>query len=461
MKILVVDDESAARYGTVKALRGEGRIVLEAENGRQALQQIRDHAPDLIFLDLTMPVLDGMGVLEELQSCPADSMPEIIVVTANDSVDRAVECIRRGAADFLTKPYDVDHIRSIVRRSEERFRLQQKVACLQDQIESGIRFGSMLGASGPMQRLFRHIDKAASVHLPVLIRGESGTGKELIARELHQRSSRLENPFVAVNAAAIAESLIESELFGHVKGAFTGADRHREGVFRQATGGTLFLDEIGDMPASVQTRLLRVLQEGVVQPVGSEECIAVDVRIISATHQDLEQAIIHSTFRQDLFFRLKGIELHAPPLRNRQEDILLLANEFLQEASTERVCDAPQEPLKFSKAAVTTLMNHNWPGNVRELEQMMRSAAAMTEGPVIGPAELGLVPTRQADQARGFDPYLDLPLTEARNQLVEDFERQMVIRAVDLEDGNVSAAARRLGIHRQSLQQKMKQLGLR
>ena len=461
MKILIVEDEPAARYGTVKALRAKDRILLEAENGRQALQLIREQAPDLVFLDLTMPVLDGMGVLEELQSRPIDSMPEIIVVTANDSVDRAVECIRRGAADFLTKPYDIDHVRSIARRSEERCRLQQKVASLQDQVESGIRFGSMLGASGPMQRLFRNIDKAASVNLPVLIRGESGTGKELIAQELHQRSRRGTSPFVAVNAAAIAESLIESELFGHVKGAFTGADRHREGVFRQADGGTLFLDEIGDMPAAVQTRLLRVLQEGVVQPVGSEEGIAVDVRVISATHQNLEEAISHGTFRQDLYFRLKGIELHAPALRNRQEDILLLANEFLQEASSERICGDAPEPLKFSKAAVTALMNHNWPGNVRELEQMMRSAAAMTEGALIGPAELGLVPARRADLSMEFDQYLDLPLTEARSQLLEDIERVMIIRAVDLEAGNVSAAARRLGIHRQSLQQKMKQLGLR
>ncbi len=461
MKILVIDDESAARYGMVKALRGDDRVLLEAEDGRQALEQIHDQNPDLIFLDLNMPVLDGLGVLQTLQATPAGSLPEIIIVTANDSVDRAVECIRRGASDFLTKPYEVDHLRSIARRSEERFRLQQKVVGLQDQVASGIRFGTMLGASPQMQRLFRQIDKAAAVVLPVLIRGESGTGKELIAQELHQRSDRSGGPFIAVNTAAIAESLIESELFGHVQGAFTGADRAREGVFRQANNGILFLDEIGDMPATVQTRLLRVLQEGVVQPVGSEECISVDVRIISATHQNLEQAIDLGAFRQDLYFRLKGIELHAPPLRSRQEDILLLANEFLQTSGADVRDDRSPESFEFSRTAITSLMNHNWPGNVRELEQMIRSATAMAEENVIGPSDLGLKPVMPAKLADRFDRYLDLSLKAGRSLLVEDFERATITRAIELEHGNVSAAARRLGIHRQSLQQKIKQLGLR
>ncbi len=339
--------------------------------------------------------------------------------------------------------------------------MQQKVAGLQDQVESGIRFGTLLGASLPMQRLFRQVDKAAAVHLPVLIRGESGTGKELIAQELHERSDRSAKPFVAVNTAAIAQSLIESELFGHVKGAFTGADQARSGVFRQADEGTLFLDEIGDMPTPVQTRLLRVLQEGIVQPVGSEECVAVDVRIISATHQDLEQAIEDSGFRQDLYFRLKGIELQAPPLRARQEDILLLASQFLQEVASPACQTKHQNPLEFSKDAVVALMSHHWPGNVRELQQSIRSAAAMADGHILKPGDLGLARSSSADHSTGFESYFDLPLTDGRHQLVEDYERAMIQRAVELEKDNVSAAARRLGIHRQSLQQKMKQLGLR
>ncbi|MGN6544270.1 MAG: sigma-54-dependent transcriptional regulator, partial [Aureliella sp.] len=321
MRILIVEDEAAARYGMVKCLRAAGRELLEADNGEEALAMIQQQTPDLVFLDLNIPLRDGVNILEQLARDPSAHKPEIIVVTANDSISHAVQCIRLGAADFVTKPFEVDHLRALARRSEERVRLQQRVWELQNQLEGSAGFGAILGSSRVMQRLFGQISRAARVQLPVLIHGESGTGKELVAQELHARSTRSSGPFIAVNTAAIAESLVESELFGHVKGAFTGAERPREGVFRQADGGTLFLDEIGDMPLNVQTRLLRVLQEGLVQPVGSEETIRVDVRVISATHQDLEQAIADKLFRQDLYFRLRGIELSIPPLRARREDI--------------------------------------------------------------------------------------------------------------------------------------------
>ena len=449
MKILIVDDEHAARYGMAKALKSNGRVILEAEEGGAALQQIREHAPDLVFLDLNMPERDGMFVLQELQKDTATPTPEIVIVTANDGVNFAVDCIRCGATDFIAKPYDVDHIRSIACRSEQRVVLQTKVAALESGHDSSVRFGAMLGTSRSMQQLFSHLEKAARTTLPILVRGESGTGKELVARELHARSGRAGKPFVAVNTAAIAESLIESELFGHVKGAFTGADHNREGVFRQADGGTLFLDEIGDMPVAVQTRLLRVLQESIVQPVGTEDGIRVDVRIISATHQDLDQAIVDKHFRQDLYFRLKGIELFIPALRSRHEDILLLANEFLPDS------------FSFSNEAVAALLHHKWPGNVRELQQMINAAAALCEGEVLSPTDIGLASQRSAGDANVFDRYIDRPLTEARNQLVEDFERHVIQRALATESRNVSGAARRLGIHRQSLQQKIKQLGIK
>lgn len=449
MKILIVDDEPTARYGMAKALKGDGRLILEAEEGSSALQQIREHSPDLVFLDLNMPEYDGMYVLQQLQQDTSIVATEIIVVTANDGVNFAVDCIRSGATDFITKPYDVDHIRSIARRSEERVSLQSKVAQLESGDGTSTRFGSLVGTSRPMQKLFSQIQKAAQTALPILIRGESGTGKELVAKELHQRSDRSSKPFVAVNTAAIAESLVESELFGHVKGAFTGADRDRDGVFRQADGGTLFLDEIGDMPAGVQTRLLRVLQEGIVQPVGTEECVKVDVRIVSATHQDLDQAIEDKVFRQDLYFRLKGIELFIPPLRTRQEDILLLTNEFLADETS--LCNE----------AVAAMLQHKWPGNVRELQQMIHAAAALCEENLVTPNDLGLVAKNAEADGNAFENYFDLPLTEARNQLVEDFERLAIQRALDAESDNVSAAARRLGIHRQSLQQKIKSLGMK
>ena len=445
MRILIADDETAARYGMAKALRGLGRELFEAEDGNAALAIMREQLPDLVFLDLNMPLKSGIEVLMAMQTSPLPTKPEVIVVTANDTLNHAIECIRHGAADFLAKPYDIDHLRSIARRSEQRVRLQRSVIELQNKLISSNGFGEILGISQPMVRLFDQIRRAARSKLPVLIRGESGSGKELVARELHANSDRAAKPFVAINTAAIAESLIESELFGHVKGAFTGADRSREGVFHQADGGTLFLDEIGDMPLAVQTRLLRVLQEGIVQPVGSGQSISVDVRVVSATHQDLEQAITDKAFREDLYYRIRGIELYVPPLRARQEDILFLANRFL-------------EPTKhLSNEAVASMLQYNWPGNVRELKQRIESASAMSESDSIFATDIGLSTSIRVEINAGFDAYLDLPLTEARNQLVEDFERIAIKRALDLEQNNISAAARRLGIHRQSLQQKLKQ----
>ncbi len=452
MKILIADDEQNARYGMSKALLRDGREIIEAANGREALERIHCDLPHLVFLDIHMPEMSGMELLGELQRNPVanSAIPmEIIVITANDSIANAIECIRRGAADFLAKPFNVDHLRAIAMRSEQRVRLEQRVTELEDKADSQSGFGRLIGSSAAMRRLFSQIPKAAKSHLPVLIRGESGTGKELVARELHEHGERAGGPFVAVNTAAIAESLIESELFGHIKGAFTGADRPREGVFRKAHRGTLFLDEIGDMPVAVQTRLLRVLQEGIVQPVGAEDGVQVDVRIISATHQDLEQQIADKLFRQDLYFRLRGIELTLPALRHRSEDILLLARRMLGEQH------------EFSKSAVAAMLQHAWPGNVRELRQRVESSLAMSDDEIITPQDLGLIDATPSVPLESFEAYYDLPLTEAKNRLVEDFERAAIERALEQEAGNVSGAARRLGIHRQNLQSKMKQLGMR
>lgn len=444
MKILIVDDEENARYGMAKAIRAENREILEAEDGEQAWLAINEQCPDLVFLDLNMPKLSGQELLDRIKQSALFDKPEIIVVTANDTLEHAIECIRSGADDFLTKPYDVDHLRAIVRRTETRVAMQAQVADLQSQLQMPQGLGSLLGVSPAMKQLFARIPKAARATLPVLIRGESGTGKELVANEIHRASSCAAGPFLAVNTAAINASLIESELFGHAKGAFTGADKDREGVFRKAHGGTLFLDEIGDMPTAVQTRLLRVLQEGIVQPVGSEQNIRTDVRVISATHQNLEQAIENNQFRQDLYFRLRGIELFIPPLRQRHEDIVLLARVFL---GGDRY---------FSSDAVAALLQHTWPGNVRELKQRVESAVAMADNDRIQRTDLGLQSAAAPIAPIGFERYWDLPLTEAKNLLVEEFETAAIGRALELESGNISAAARRLGIHRQSLQQKLK-----
>lgn len=457
LRILIADDEPAARFGMVKALRSPDYEISEAADGRQALETIRGAAPDLVFLDLDMPLLDGQGILREIGQSPVRS--EIIVVTADDNVQSAVECMRLGAADYIAKPYEIEQLRSIARRAAKRVDLEGRLEQLQSQLDQRQAFGALVGVSRPMRELFSQMERAARAAIDVLIQGETGTGKELIAREIHKLSPRADGPFIAVNTAAIAESLAESELFGHQRGAFTGADADRQGVFEQAHGGTLFLDEIGDMPLPTQTKILRVLQERVVQPVGSSRRLEVDVRVLTATHQDLPQAIQAGHFREDLYYRIRGVELRVPALRYRREDIILLAEYFLQRLPDLHDGAKP----RLSTAAIDRLLVHPWPGNVRELGQMITAAAAMAAGDEIQPADLNLpAPDRSAavwsDQMSELE---DLPLTDAKNRLVESFERRAIRSALDRHDGNISAAARQLGIHRQSLQQKMAQWDIR
>lgn len=450
--ILIADDEQPARFGMRRALTQSGHLLIEAEDGVQALELIRSHEPDLVFLDLNMPRMDGKSVLRELSGTARET--EIIVVTANNRLSDAVECIQMGAADFIAKPYEVEQLRSIARRVARRVQLQHEVSQLQNELKGRSEPSAMIGASRQMKLLEQQLQRLAQTPTSVLLRGESGTGKELVAREIHRLSPRAKGPFIAVNTAAIPESLTESEFFGHRKGAFTGADKDRTGVFQQASGGTLFLDEVGDMPLPVQAKILRALQERVIQPVGTSETIPVDVRVISATHRDLEDAISTGAFRQDLYFRLKGVELHLPPLRSRREDLLLLANHFLERCAQQMQVVAPE----FTRDAVDAILSHSWPGNVRELENTVLAAMTMREGESITSQDLGLSKSPVATPGELFARYLELPLTEAKNQLIADFESLAIRQALDKFDGNVSAAARHLGIHRQSLQQKMIQL---
>jgi DNA-binding NtrC family response regulator len=401
-----------------------------------------------------MPGLDGQRILRELQGIKLSC--DVVVVTANDSIQTAIACMKLGAVDFLTKPYEIEQIRSWARRCAHRLQLERKVVDLQSQLDQKQGLGALTGISRTMRDLFVQIERVARAPVDVLIRGETGTGKELIAREIHRLSERAAGPFVPVNTAAIAESLAESELFGHVRGAFTGADANRQGYFEQANGGTIFLDEIGDMPLPAQIKILRSLQERVIQHVGSSRVIPVDVRVISATHQDLERAIAEGHFRSDLYYRIKGIELHVPPLRTRHEDIVLLANHFLN-----RFAGRLPTVSRLSTASVDRLLKYAWPGNVRELEHMITAAATMAEGPEIRPSDLRLPGTETASDATPFADMLNMPLTEAKEKLVESFERTRIAAALERNQGNVTAAARELGIHRQSLQQKMTQLGMR
>jgi DNA-binding NtrC family response regulator len=454
LRILIADDERPARFALQRALAGSDYEILEAEDGRAAVDRIRQGDIDLVFLDLAMPILSGQEVLREIGDLARKT--EIIVLTADDRIPSAVACIQAGAADYINKPYEVEQLRAIARRALRRVQLERRLDSLQAELDQKRAFGALVGVSRQMRELFYQMQRAARASIDILIRGETGTGKELVAREIHRLSDRAAGPFVAVNTAAIAESLAESELFGHVRGAFTGAVTDRAGVFEQANGGTLFLDEIGDMPLQAQTKILRALQERCIQRVGATQPTQVDVRVITATHQNLEEAIIEKRFRQDLFYRIKGVELHVPPLRNRREDIVLLANYFL-----ERVFRPSERAAELDHTAVDRLLAYSWPGNVRELEHALTAAAAMASDGFIRGADLSLGPTSAAGDELDLVELLDLPLTEAKARLVESFERQAIQRALQANGGNVSAAARHLGIHRQSLQQKIIQLGIR
>ena len=454
LRIVIADDEEPARFALRRALAQFDCEILEADHGDAALERLRDDLPDLAFLDLQMPHQSGLDVLKALSGL--EHRCEIIILTANDSVAAAVECIRLGAADFITKPYEIEQVRAITRRVAQRIELQRRVDELQGQLDSQRGCGAVVGVSRSMRQLFQQMIKAARSSVDLLIRGETGTGKELIAREIHRLSSRAAGPFVAVNTAAIPDALTESELFGHVRGAFTGAEANRTGVFEQAHGGTLFLDEIGDMPLAAQTKILRALQERIIHPVGGRQPVTVDVRVISATHQNLEEAMSAGEFRQDLFYRLKGVELQLPPLRSRREDILILAHHFLEGWSTR--AELPRR--EFSPEAIDALLACRWPGNVRELEHAVSRAATMAEGPLLSAADLGLIPPSLSDDDARFAPYIGLPLQEAKTQLVEALERTLINAALERTAGNVSEAARQLGMHRQNLQQKMTQWGI-
>ncbi|HSK62387.1 MAG TPA: sigma-54 dependent transcriptional regulator, partial [Pyrinomonadaceae bacterium] len=385
LRLMIVDDEEAARYGMRRALSTFGYNITEAGSAEAARALLKQHEPDLLLLDVNLPGMSGLDFLRELKTSNGNG-PLVIIVTAHGSERMAVEAVKAGAYDYLSKPFELDDLRLVVKNAAETVQLRRENYSLRRRIEvERSQRGALIGNSQAMQKVRGMIEKVAETDATVLVRGESGTGKELVARELHERNSVRRNAsFVAVNCAALPSELIESELFGHEKGAFTGAAARREGKFEQADGGTLFLDEIGDMSANVQAKLLRALEERRIERLGANESIPVDVRIVSATHRPLEHEITNGNFRADLFYRLRVVTIEIAPLRERREDIPLLADTFLRQAAEK--FELPQRAL--SQAALRRLVEYNWLGNVRELKNTIDRAVIMAEGDEVTPKDL-------------------------------------------------------------------------
>ena len=450
--ILIVDDEKAARFGMKLALEKDGYQVVEASDGIEAFEIIKAKSPSLIFLDINMPKINGIQVLEEINQM--ESPPMIVIVTAYGSEKVAVDAMKKGAYDYIAKPYEIDDLRLIATHAFEKLALEEENARLRSEIDRLGSRGKIVGESREMNQLFNKIEKVGPSDVTVLIQGESGSGKELVAKEIHKISSRKNRPMITMNCAALPETLIESELFGHEKGAFTGATERRLGKFELADKGTIFLDEIGDMSPNTQAKVLRVLQEQSFERLGGTETLRVDVRLISATHKDLLKEIKEGNFREDLYYRLKVVEISLPPLRNRREDIIILAENFIQYFS-----DKHRKNVKsISNDAVKIFTKYSWPGNVRELQNVIESAVVMANAETL---EINDFPEEisNSDINRSFD--YNLPFRDAKKIVVDTFERDFVSRKLAENNGNISKTAEALGMHRQSLQQKIKDLNMK
>ncbi len=444
--ILVVDDEQTQRQTVAEVLRDLGHEVREADSGRAALDIVRDQAVDLVVTDMRMPGMSGLELLQECRRLRPDVA--VVLVTAFGSIETAVEAMKTGAADFLTKPVDLDQLELVVNRVLEMRRLVRENRLLRQKLEETREGLRLIGASPAMAEVMDRAARAAETDATVLITGESGTGKELLARSVHELSPRAMEKFVAVNCAALPENLLESELFGHVKGAFTGADRDRPGRVAKAEGGTLFLDEIGDISPVVQVKLLRFLQEREYSPVGADTALKADVRVVAATHRDLQKMVDKGDFREDLFYRLRVVNLHLPPLRERREDIPELAEHFLR-----RYAERYQRPVRrFSAEAMACLMAQEYRGNIRELENLIEQAVVMARDVVIRAGDLPC----NRDEAPGAKP--PAGIEDVRGDLpgmLEALERRIVMDTLAAFDGNKSSAARHLGLTESGLRYKL------
>ncbi len=450
-RALIVDDEASVCQAVKAVLETEGMDILTTTSSLKAAEYVGKDHYDLIISDLKMPEMNGLQLYERIREISGDSI--FIIITAYGTIPSAVDAIKKGIYDYIPKPFTPDEVRIPVRRALERKALEAENLVLRSQIETRYSFQSIIGNSPEMHETFRVMRHAASSESNVLVTGESGTGKELVARAIHSNSVRARRKFVTVNCGAIPQGLLESELFGYARGAFTGAVSEKRGLVEEASRGTLFLDEIGELAPSVQVKILRVLQEGEFLRVGDTQPRRVDIRLIAATNRNLKKAIAEKAFREDLYYRLNVIPIELPPLRKRKEDVPLLVNHFIMKHSAKA---GVKDVSGISKDAMQAVMNYHFPGNVRELENTIEYAIAFTSGPTIEREDLPryiLEDRRLTEEARTISL---MPLREAKVQ----FEKSLVMAALIESEGNISEAARLLNIHRQNLQQKIRLLGI-
>jgi len=448
--LLVVDDEAGIREMLTIVFQKDGYRVTTARGCAEALAHLDGEEPDLVLTDLKMPDGSGFDVLKKVKDAHRDT--PVVVITAYSSTKTAIDALKQGAYDYIAKPFDVDELKLVVARALERKRLVEENVALKERAE-GKGLGPVVGVSRKMRALFDLVARIGKTTSTVLITGESGTGKELVARAIHARSTRSSKPFFALNCAAIPENLLESELFGHEKGSFTGADARKIGLFEAASGSTLFLDEIGDLSLPLQGKILRALQEKEVKRVGGNETIPVDVRVVAATNRDLAAMMKAGQFREDLFYRLNVIPVDLPPLRERASDVRALVNRFLEKANASHGTAVSS----VSPEAMELLVRHGWPGNVRQLESVVERAVLLCEGAVVRPEDL---PSEvRLNTAPAVRPYgFEIP---SEGVDIEEFERQLIVQAMERSGWVIARAARLLGLTYRTLQYRLEKFGLK
>jgi DNA-binding NtrC family response regulator len=457
-RILVVDDEEIVIRSCLRILGDSGYELDAAQDGSMALKKIDDHRYDALILDIMMPNVDGVEVLQRVKESHPDV--EVIMITGLSEIETAVRCMKLGAFDYLPKPFDPDELKLVVERALERRQLLQENLNLRNEVSSRYRLENIIGSSPPMQQVYRLIAKCAPTNTTVLLTGESGTGKELVARAVHHNSLRKDKPFVPVDCSALSENLLESELFGHVKGSFTGAVSNKKGMIEIADGGTLFLDEIGNIPLSIQAKLLRVIQEREFRAVGDTRTQTANFRLIAATNKDLKAMVADGSFRDDLFYRIDIFPIEIPPLRKRRDDIPALAFHFLNVLSKE----LGKNVTGFSEGAMQVLVNHDWPGNVRELENTVHRAVILATDKVIRRAHLvnvgDMLPRLSLDVPKTGDE-LKRVKKIAREKSVENIEKLFVLEALKRNAWNVTKSAEETGMQRANFQALMKKYQIR